>query len=166
MKTALLRRLVRRAESGAGGITFQVVGYTYLLVILLGLVYDFGTMAFAQTALRTAVVTSAQELARRNVDRTAFLNEQEVRLKQDQLTVGNAQGIADDVVGRSTTLYPPRVTIVNVSMSSDLYRDTVLVEGRTTVNMPVLGNMLGIPPITMVTRAEASPEFGINNTFQ
>lgn len=164
-KHAMLARLRRQAESGAGGVTFQVIGYVYLLVMLLGLVYDFGAVIFTQTVLKSAVVVASQELAR-NVDRAYFLNSQEIRLEAAEVTLAAAQTAANNVVGDSATMSPAPVTITSVSIDAGPFIDKVIVEGTSTARLPVLNTLLGIPPITIRAQAIAAPEFGINEINQ
>jgi hypothetical protein len=163
-KSALLR-MRKRAESGAGGITFQVVGYIYLLVIMLGLVYDFGGVVFAQTVLNSSIVVASQQMARK-IDRSEFLNNQEVRLNRSEISISSAQSEANLVVGSSSTMRGPAVTVTDVQVTSNAYTDSVRVSGRTSVRFPILGFLIGLPPMTLTASAVASPEFGITNTNQ
>ncbi len=158
-----LRRLIRQAESGAGGITFQVIGYVYLLTILLGLVYDFGAVIFTQTVLKSAVVVASQQLAK-NVDRGVFLNQQEVRLIAP--TLAQAQNEANRVAQNSLTMTAPRITITSARLVSQGLIDKIEVEGTAQANLPVLNTLLGFTPITIRASAVAAPEFGINQINQ
>jgi hypothetical protein len=166
MNASTLRTLRLRAESGAGGVTFQVIGYTYLLVVLLGLVYDFGAVALTQVVLKSAVVTASQQLTRRYVDRSQFLNDQQVRVEASQITIANAQAEADLVVGFSSTMSAPKVVITNVILTGNQTTDFVEVKGYAIARLPVLNGLLGIPPVTINASAIASPEFGITGTNQ
>ena len=162
-----LRALVRDAETGAGAITFQVIGYVNLLVILLALVYDFGGVIFAQQVLKSAVVVASQELAK-DVDANVFNGDQEVRLvwRSCGELQPMAQAVANRVTGGSGTLRAPNVTITSACMEARSHSDAVIVRGSVNARVPILNLLLGVPPFTINAEAVAMPNFGINTLEQ
>jgi Flp pilus assembly protein TadG len=166
-RQARMKALLRRAESGAGAVSFQIIGYVYLLTVLLALVYDFGAVIFAQQVLKSAVVVASQELAK-DVDEGVFYGDQEVRLvwrSCDDLKV-IAQGVADNVSGGSTTMRAPRITITSACMSAQADTDVVTVRGSVQAQLPALSTLIGMAPITLNAEAVAKPEYGITSTSQ
>jgi hypothetical protein len=174
--SAKLRQLLRRAESGAGAITFQVIGYTYMLFLLLALVYDFGGAIYVQQTSKSAVVVAAQELAK-DVDTDGFFANQEVQLKDKgsgQLMT-EAQQYADMTTGHATfgsyrggssVLQPGRVEITQASIEPFGFTERVVVRGEVIAPLPVLNSILGIPNIRLRVEAYAAPEFGIQTVDQ
>ena len=164
---ASLKKLARQAESGAGAISFQVIGYVYLLVIMLALVYDFGGVIFAQQVLKSAVVVASQELAK-DVDANVFNGDQEVRLvwRSCGELQPMAQAAANRVTNGSGTLRASNVTITSACMEARAHSDAVIVRGRVNAQMPILNLLLGIQPIAINAEAVAMPNFGINTLDQ
>jgi hypothetical protein len=161
------KNLLNRLESGAGAVTFQVIGYVYILFLLLALVYDFGGVIFMQQVAKSAVVVAAQELAK-DVDDNVFYGDQEVRLRWNgpAVLVPRAQSIANLVANGSSTMTVTPVKITNAYMTAEELTDKVTVEGQLLAPLPVLNSVLGVPPVTINVSAVAQPEFGIVQTNQ
>jgi len=157
MKTLLRAgtRRWRRAESGYT-VTVQAVYYVSLLFLFFALIYDFGNAGYIYTITSNAARLAAQDAAK-NIDEEAFFNDQEVRLSEDALT--RAQAVADGITGGQMT-----VTTVEISRLSE--RDVIVVRGLATVNLPVLGAVLGLTSVTLGVDGYAEPAYGINEEGQ
>jgi hypothetical protein len=153
------RKLIHRLESGTGGVSFMVIGYTYILFIVLAFVYDFSSVALVQNRANSAVLIAAQELAK-NVDRNRFLSQQQVRVRPSAVNVGAAQTHVSNVYGSGGA------TVTSATIESRGPIDVVIVTAQVRAPVPLLQSVFGISPFTIRVRAIAEPAFGIDDEVQ
>ena len=150
-----LSQLRRKAESGFD-VTIQAIYYILLLFIFFALIFDFGSAGFAATSGNEAMRMAAQDAAK-NIDEMAFLNDQEVRLNNDALDR------AQDLV---TGMTDGNVTVTSVSISRLNTRDVIVVQGTAAADLPVLGSLFGMAPLSIQVEAYAEPAYGISQEGQ
>jgi hypothetical protein len=150
-----IQRYGRKAESGYT-VTVQAIYYTVLLFMFFALIYDFGNAGYVATTATNAARLAAQDAAK-NIDRDAFINNQEVRLSADALTR------AQELVGDSTN---GQVSVTSVTINHLSTRDVIGVYASATAAMPVLGSLFGIGSVTFPIQAFAEPAYGIDQEGQ
>lgn len=157
MPTAL-GRLKSRMESGAGAVTFQVIGYIYVLTGVLVMVFDFGSLAMQQQIASSAVVIAAQDLAK-SVDTDSFILDQEIQLG-GTAGAGAAQTVVNRVLSGNGS--PGNVVLVtSAAVETRDHRDVVVVKAQTTAPLPALHTLFGIEPVTINVEGVAEASFGI-----
>jgi hypothetical protein len=144
-----------RAESGFTT-TVQAIYYTVLLFLFFAYIFDFGGAGYIATVGTEAARLAAQDAAK-NIDRQAFLDNQEIRLSPD------AKARAEELVGSATA---GSVAVVDVRVNSQATRDVIAVYATARADMPILGSLIGLGPITFPIEAFAEPAYGINEPGQ
>jgi hypothetical protein len=155
-KTVVHFRLSRtRVESGYTTI-FQATFYTYILFMFLGIVYDFGGVGYAIAIGSNATRLAAQDAAK-NIDVQHYIDEQGIRLN------GNAEQSARNLVSGLTG---GKVSVISVSIATVQTHNVITVQSRATIDLPILGSLFGLAPITVPFTAYAEPAFGIGQEGQ
>ncbi|MEO6062497.1 MAG: hypothetical protein ABIQ99_11215 [Thermoflexales bacterium] len=139
-----------RAERGYT-VTFQATYYVFLLFMFAGLIYDFGGLGLAVSISSNAARLAAQDAAK-NIDLQTYIDTQEIRLSADALTA------ARNLVFNMTA---GRVKVISVSVNRLAKRDVIVVRAGTTAQMPMLGSVFGLAPVTFSVEASAEPAYGI-----
>ncbi|MCL4505278.1 MAG: hypothetical protein M1434_12155 [Chloroflexi bacterium] len=145
----------RKAEAGYT-ITFQAVYYTVMLFVFFALIYDFGGLGYTFSVTSNVARLAAQDAAK-DVDTSTFVTDQQIRLSPDALT--RAQAYVDGMTNG-------QMTITSLTINHLDTRDVIALEAYTTVNLPVLHSLFGMPPITLWISAYAEPAYGISQEGQ
>jgi hypothetical protein len=127
-------------------ITVMLILLIPLLVLVIGLVYDLGNVAAAQTIAQDAADLAAQDAAKQ-IDAEHFAATQEVILSPDALWY--ASFWVDYMTGGA-------MDVTNLYTTPD---GQVVLEGQVTVRTRLLG-MIGLPAIRRRVVAVARPRFG------
>ena len=154
-KTAF-QKLVRKCEQGFA-VTIQGIWYTYLLFMMLALVYDFGRVVYIRSIGYNAARAAAQEAAK-NVDTNVWIRTQEVVL------AGSASGAARAKFWEITN---GQGTITNVvQRPNGPKRYVIEVDADLHTHLPIMEGVFGMPPITLHIKAFAEPVYGIDAELQ
>jgi len=147
--------LKRKAESGFS-IAIQSIYYVSLLFIFFGLIFDLGNAGYVYTIASNAARMAAQDAAK-NIDEQAFLDEQEIRLSDGAMARAQAivSGMTDD-----------KVAVTQLSINHLSSRDVIVVKVMAVADMPILGSVMGLSPITIRVDAYAEPASGISEEGQ
>ena len=117
-----------------------------VLVLIVGLVYDLGNVAAAQTIAQDVADLAAQDAAKQ-IDAAHYLTTQEIILAPDALSVANwwADYMTDG-----------RMQVLGLYTTVD---GEIVLEGQVQVNTRFLG-AIGLPTIYRRVVAVARPRFG------
>lgn len=145
----------RRIESGFT-IGIQAVYYTFLLFVFFALIYDVGNAGFAYTVVSNAARLAAQDAAK-NLDEEAFIDSQEIRLRED--ATERAQEIVTGITQGGAT-----VTLVGINSMNT--RDVIIVRARAQARMPILATLFNLSDVTFTVDGYAEPAYGISEEGQ
>ena len=150
-----LRKWRIRAESGLV-VTIQAIYYVLLLFAMFALVYDFGAVSYAASIAANSVRVAAQDAAK-NIDEEAFINYQTIRLSNDALA--RAQDVVDGMSGGN-------VHVTSISITSLKRHEVITIQAQATVELKVLGSLIGLNQATVPVEAYAEPAYGISEEGQ
>ena len=141
--------LTKRRSEGEVGQSFIVMLLVILplLIFVVGVAYDLGSVAVGVTIAQNAADLAAQE-AGKLVDVDHFVAWQEIRLRP--LATGVAQDVADEMTGGAFRVY-------------DVYVDGrhVVVEGEVGTRTPFLKLFIGVKTVTRPVQGIAEAAYGI-----
>lgn len=120
-----------------------------ILILVIGLVYDLGNVAAAQTVAQDAADLAAQDAAKQ-IDVQHFLETQEVVLAPDAVWV--ASWWVDYVTAG-------RMQLLNLYTTAE---GQIVLKGQVAVDTRFLG-VVGIPTVRRQVLAIARPRFGAQN---
>jgi hypothetical protein len=163
----IIRQWIRKLESGID-VSFQGIAYISIMVVLMGLVWDFGRLAYIHSICLNAARVAAQDAAK-SIDRNKFLNDQEVDL------LPSAQADAE-LMFKALTDISVNVNVQLVDAADAERGKFVHVSAEVPVKMFMLGSLFegsraGRPndlrtPITIRVEAYAEPAYGIDEEIQ
>jgi hypothetical protein len=144
-RIANLKSKIPNDERGQS-ITVMLILLIPLLVLVIGLVYDLGNVAAAQTIAQDVADLAAQDAAKQ-IDEEHFAATQEVILTPD--AIWYASFWVDYMTGGA-------MDVTSLYTTPD---GQVVLEGEVTVRTRLLG-MIGLPTIQRHVTAVARPRFG------
>lgn len=144
-------RLITQAETGLS-VTVQAIYYILLLFIFFAVIYDIGNAGYVATIASNAVRVAAQDAAKR-IDEQAFIEHNEIRLSPDALV--HAQDVVNGMTGG-------HVAILAVKVTSQQYRDVIMIIGHAHAALPVMAAVFGISDVIIPVEAYAEPAYGID----
>lgn len=145
----------RRFESGFS-VMIQGIYYTFLLFVFFALIYDVGNAGFAYTIVSNAARLAAQDAAK-NLDEEAFINFQEIRLRED--AIDRAQEIVAGITSG-------RARVTQIGINSLNTRDVITVRAVAQARMPILSTLFGLNDVSFAVDGYAEPAYGISEEGQ